>query len=167
MIVVRGKHQEFLNELLRRASTEVTTYSELGQTRSDALPIGYTHDRVCLDVGEGPADWNRAQDAIRTWQAHRHAGLNITPAGAALEEGHTVVVSRGVGPALIAAPCRIVYVTSSDERFGFAYGTLPGHPERGEEAFHVLQRQDGTVAVEIVVFSVHADPPASPVRQRD
>jgi uncharacterized protein (UPF0548 family) len=101
----------------------------------------------------------RAQDAIRTWQAHRHAGLNVTPANAALEQGRTVVVSRSVGPALIAAPCRIVYVTSSDERFGFAYGTLPGHPERGEEAFHVVQRQDGTVAVEIVVFSVHADLP--------
>ena len=38
-------------------------------------------------------------------------------------------------------------------RFGFAYGTLPGHPEQGEEAFHVHRDASGVVTVEIVAFS--------------
>jgi uncharacterized protein (UPF0548 family) len=36
-----------------------------------------------------------------------------------------------LGP--IRVPCRVVYVLDEPERRGFAYGTLPGHPESGEE----------------------------------
>ena len=45
------------------------------------------------------------------------------------------VVSR-IAPG-IATPCRVVYVIDEPSRRGFAYGTLPGHPESGEEAFIV------------------------------
>jgi uncharacterized protein (UPF0548 family) len=54
---------------------------------------------------------------------------------------------------VVVAPCRVVYVTNEPDRFGFAYGTLPGHPERGEEAFHVAKDDSGTVRFEIVAFS--------------
>ncbi len=47
----------------------------------------------------------------------------------------------------------------SPSRFGFAYGTLPGHPESGEEAFHVVLETDGTVTAEMVAFSRPADLP--------
>jgi uncharacterized protein (UPF0548 family) len=57
------------------------------------------------------------------------AGLTVTPETAPIEEGGTVVVSRNFGPVLLVAPCRIVYTTATATRFGFAYGTLPGHPE--------------------------------------
>ena len=157
MILVKGDHEKVLNGLLQLSAEYELTYSERGQTRSDNLPAGYRHDRVTLQVGQGHRDWNRAQDAIRTWRLHHHAGFKVTPPNAPLEEGRTVIVSRNIGPVLVAAPCRIVYVTDSGNRFGFAYGTLPGHPERGEEAFHVVQRDDGTVFAEIVVFSIHAE----------
>ena len=40
------------------------------------------------------------------------------------------------------------------ERFGFAYGTLPGHAERGEERFSVvLNRDDGSVHYEVLAMS--------------
>ncbi len=38
-------------------------------------------------------------------------------------------------------------------RAGFAYGTLPGHPERGEEAFVVRLLDDGSVRFDVVAFS--------------
>ncbi len=38
------------------------------------------------------------------------------------------------------------------DRCGFAYGTLPGHPESGEEAFLVL-RDEGTVRLRISAYS--------------
>jgi uncharacterized protein (UPF0548 family) len=58
----------------------------------------------------------------------------------------------------VLVPCRIVAVTDDDQTFGFAYGTLPGHPERGEEAFHVHRSGGGEVTFEVVVFSRPADP---------
>ncbi|TXN26732.1 DUF1990 family protein, partial [Lacisediminihabitans profunda] len=39
------------------------------------------------------------------------------------------------------------------QRRGFAYGTLPGHPEEGEESFIVEQTEDGSVWLEISAFS--------------
>jgi uncharacterized protein (UPF0548 family) len=59
----------------------------------------------------------------------------------------------------VVAPCRLVYVTDEPSRFGFAYGTLPGHPEKGEEAFHVVLGGDGAVSAEIVAFSRPNDLP--------
>ncbi len=41
--------------------------------------------------------------------------------------------------------------TDGDER-GFAYGTLPGHPESGEERFVVRLTPEGQVVYEIRVF---------------
>jgi uncharacterized protein (UPF0548 family) len=58
----------------------------------------------------------------------------------------------------IAAPCRVVYVISESARRGFAYGTLSGHPERGEEAFIISQHEDATVTFTINAFSRAASP---------
>ncbi len=46
----------------------------------------------------------------------------------------------------------MVYVVSEPDRRGFAYGTLPGHPERGEELF-LVERQDGSTYAEVRSFS--------------
>jgi uncharacterized protein (UPF0548 family) len=35
-------------------------------------------------------------------------------------------------------PCRVVYVVDEPRRAGFAYGTLPGHPEIGGERVGVF-----------------------------
>lgn len=53
----------------------------------------------------------------------------------------------------VRAPCRVIYVVDEPNRKGFAYGTLPGHPESGEEAFIVEQTDDGSVWLTIRAFS--------------
>lgn len=53
----------------------------------------------------------------------------------------------------IKSPARVVYVVDEPSRKGFAYGTLPGHPESGEEAFIVDQTEDGSVWLTITAFS--------------
>jgi uncharacterized protein (UPF0548 family) len=53
----------------------------------------------------------------------------------------------------IHAPCRVIYVIDEPNRKGFAYGTLPGHPECGEEAFVVDRTDDGSVWLTIRSFS--------------
>ena len=47
---------------------------------------------------------------------------------------------RASGPG--RRPCRVVYVVDEPDRRGFAYGTLPGHPESGEELFLVRYDPD-------------------------
>lgn len=150
-----------LDSARHRAAAREVTYPEVGRTTNRDLPAGYHHDRASLKAGVGETAWSRAQQALRCWQAHHHAGVTVTPPDAPLEEGGTVLVSWTFGPLVIAAPCRIVYVTTEPARFGFAYGTLPGHPEQGEEAFHVRRDELGNVTAEIVAFS---KPAALPVR---
>jgi hypothetical protein len=41
--------------------------------------------------------------------------------------------------------------------FGFAYGTLLGRPERGEESFHVRLDDQGVVSFHVVAFSRPGD----------
>lgn len=49
--------------------------------------------------------------------------------------------------------CRIVEVIDSGDEFGFSYGTLPHHPEEGEELFAVRDNGDGTVTFRVAAFS--------------
>ncbi|GHF27263.1 hypothetical protein GCM10011600_30150 [Pseudolysinimonas yzui] len=72
--------------------------------------------------------------------------------------GETAILLLGWGPLSLRAPVRIVYVIDEPTRRGFAYGTLPGHPESGEEAFIVEQREDESVWLTIRAFSRPAHP---------
>ena len=53
--------------------------------------------------------------------------------------------------------CRMVYIVGESgpiSKFGFAYGTLPGHVESGEERFLIeWNRADDSVWYDILAFS--------------
>lgn len=70
-----------------------------------------------------------------------------------IKPGVTAKLSIPFGPLRIGAPCRVVYVVDEKDRKGFAYGTLGGHPESGEEAFIVERTDDGSVWLTIRSFS--------------
>lgn len=153
MIFIGADQAELLGRQLARSCRDQLAYSPIGGTRSPSLPDGYRHGRLVARLGRGEEAWGRAKDAIRHWQAHSAATMTITPPDAPIEAGVTVLASRAFGPVLAVLPCRIVYGTDEPRRFGFAYGTLPGHPIQGEEGFHVAREADGTVTAEIVSFS--------------
>ncbi len=67
-------------------------------------------------------------------------------------EGAELTVRAWIGPVRMTAPTRVVYVVDEPDRRGFAYGTLPGHPESGEELFLVERVGDETWA-EVRAFS--------------
>lgn len=140
-----------LDGLLAGAVGASLTYPEQAATAGQ-LPANYIKGRRSVTLGSGTATWEAARAALRAWKAHTDAGVEVTPAGAPLEPGTAVVVSTRLGLLWMAGPCRIVYVTDTPERYGFAYGTLPGHPESGEEAFHVVCDAGGRVSFEVVVF---------------
>lgn len=154
MFRLRTPDTEQLAHLLARQRTSPLTYEEVGATFDDDLPDGYHHVREHVVLGVGDDMWTRACAGIRAWAAHRGAGMTVVPADAVIAEGTTVAVVTSLGPVHVVAACRIVRVVDEPGRYGFAYGTLPEHPEEGEERFVVTRDEhDGMVAFEVVAFS--------------
>ena len=127
------------------------TYAEVGAT-SGTLPPGYHHLDVRRVVGQGRDWFDVAAARVLTWEVQRRAGLSVeTDRAVAL--GVRALLRMRVGPVPVRAPVEVVVVTVEPDRVGFAYGTLAGHPERGEEAFEVVLRADGSVEARIRAFS--------------
>lgn len=128
----------------RELATAPYTYDEVGATRGD-LPSGYRHVRVSRAVD---VPFVAAAEQLLTWQVPQRAGITVKASSPRVEAG-AVTEMRWLG---IRIPCRVVYVVAEADRVGFAYGTLPGHPESGEEAFMIERAGSGTTFT-ITAFS--------------
>lgn len=146
-----------LDALVHKAEAGEPTYPEVGATRAPTLPPGYRHDRYERVLGHSPDTLAVATAGLRAWAAHRGAGVQVEPVDAPLQVGTSVVLLLPLGLVRGVAACRVIYVIDEPDRFGFAYGTLPGHPERGEEAFIVRRGGAGAVVFEITAFSRPAE----------
>jgi uncharacterized protein (UPF0548 family) len=128
------------------------TYTEIGAT-AGALPAGYHHVQKSAVIGRGRQRFEEAAAAGMRWGMLRGAGIRVAATTEIAGVGSEVIVH--LGP--VQAPCRVVYVVDEPDRRGFAYGTLPGHAESGEELF--LVRYDPAtenVIAEVTAFSRHA-----------
>jgi len=129
------------------------SYDAVGATRHAAIPAGFDRDHNRQPLGTGAAAFVAARDAIRAWAMFPAPLTRIEPAGVPIVEGEVVaVVARALGLWWLNA-ARIVYVIDEPRRFGFAYGTLPGHVERGEERFLVEWLDDDSVWYDVDAFS--------------
>ena len=142
------------------------SYREVGSTRTDTTPKGYVADRYRVKLGEGEEDFRRAVDALRGWRQFGIGWTSLHPASAEIEVGSTVaVLARHLGFWSLNS-ARIAYTLDEDEslrRFGFAYGTLPGHSEKGEELFSVeWDLTDDAVHYAVFAFSRPNHPLAWP-----
>ncbi|MER6214106.1 DUF1990 domain-containing protein [Streptomyces sp. NPDC001674] len=130
----------------------VLSYPDSGATRHRPLPAGYHHLHHRTRVGHGRAAFEAAAAAVGSFRLHRAAGTHVRADGPAVP-GARVELAVGVGPLRITAPCEVIWTPDSPGLAGFAYGTLTGHPESGEEAFLVELAADGTVWFEVTAFS--------------
>ncbi len=81
-----------------------------------------------------------------------HGEALFTPEGDAMvRAGDTGMLKSPFWPRPL--PVRVVYVVDEPERRGAAFGTLPGHPLAGEEAFVVERRDDDSVWLTVRLFS--------------
>ncbi|HUR15538.1 MAG TPA: DUF1990 domain-containing protein [Mycobacteriales bacterium] len=127
------------------------SYPEVGATAGD-LPLGYQHLYAAREVGTGRDLFERCAETVMTWGVQRGAGLLVVP-GTRVTEGAENRIGLRLGPLRTWAPCRVVYVVDELDRRGFAYGTLTGHPERGEESFVVSIDEQDVVLFEVTAFS--------------
>jgi uncharacterized protein (UPF0548 family) len=152
MFMIREPGEGQVAEFISGQSNLEFTYSETGATNTTP-PTSYTVDHNRIRLGEGEATYQRAVEALKNWQQFELGWVTIVPRGVAVEAGATVAVkARAFGTWSLNA-CRVVYVIDESRRFGFAYGTLPDHVERGEERFLIEWLPDNSVWYDILAFS--------------
>ncbi|WP_067472437.1 DUF1990 family protein [Nocardia amamiensis] len=129
------------------------TYREVGATKG-VLPEGYHRFRLRRPIGRGRALFEHVGAEILAYRMQKGTGIFQYADTPTAEPGSAITVRLGAGPVAITAPCRVVYVLDEPDRRGFAYGTLPGHPEAGEELFAVeYDSGDETVYGLVIAFS--------------
>jgi uncharacterized protein (UPF0548 family) len=133
--------------LLEECRSDTLTYEPSGGSIDGTTPSGLQR-RHWTSVLRGTGSFDRACEAIRTWAVHRGAGLEVATDGP-IAVGTNVAISAPLPVGFVDATCRVVAVVDEPARYGFAYGTLSVHPERGEEAFLVVRDDDGTVHFDV------------------
>ena len=160
MLSLRPPSDDALKQVLEAERALPFPYPGVGATASDTSewPEGYHHDRFTTDLGADDGDrFQRAGRGLLEWAPQRGAGIRVYPGDAVSAGEAFVLVLRFPLAGWAVAPGRVVYVLDQPDRLGFAYGTLPGHPERGEEAFIVV-RAEGRIRFEVLAFSRPHDP---------
>jgi uncharacterized protein (UPF0548 family) len=107
-----------------------------------------TRSRV---VGSGQRTFEAVGVALLRMDLHRRSRFSVHLPTPTVIEGRGVAVALPWGPFAVTGACRIVTIVAEPRRSGFAYGTLPRHPECGEESFLVEWDVQGQV-----VMTVHA-----------
>jgi uncharacterized protein (UPF0548 family) len=139
-------------KLHQKQKDEVWNYSEQAATQNLNFPKGYNHDRYKCYLGEGDEAWQAAKAALSNWKMFPK-WTSIYPSNAAQTLGQEVLVTVKLAPLYWLNGARVVYTLDEDQRFGFAYGTLKSHAERGEELFMVSRNENGEVFFELQAFS--------------
>jgi uncharacterized protein (UPF0548 family) len=145
------------------------TYPEVGRTRAlvegrDTWPGQYRTVQQELPVAHGPEAYLRLAEGILGWDIQRGAGLSVSAAPRDVP-GARVRSGFGLGTLRLPVPCEVVWSQEPEtpaalpeggfrsQWAGFGYGSLPGHPATGEEAFVARLGTDGTVSFQVLAFS--------------
>lgn len=139
------------------------SYAEVGGTRAlsadsrTAPGASYDVDRYEFDLGRGRERFERARAALIAWRHFEIPWVELHGASMPAHTGQAVATLVSVAGLWFLNPCRVVYTEFSDEasdQAAFAYGTLPGHVESGEERFEISHDPaTGEVKYRILAFS--------------
>jgi uncharacterized protein (UPF0548 family) len=159
MFLLRQPSEETVRQFICSQQNLSFSYSQVGATQGQLRNglRGYTIDHNRTRLGEGEETYRRAVAALRSWKQFNLGWVTLVPTGKPLEVGTTVAVRAKTFGFWSLNAARIVYLIDEKQggnmRFGFAYGTLPDHVERGEERFTVEHHEDGSVWYDIYAFS--------------
>lgn len=156
MLSLRKPSAEAMRHFLTEQAALEFSYSAVGAT-AKTPPAGYVVDRTRIRLGAGEAVFHSARAALRRWEQLRLGWVDVSSPDTPIKTGEVLaVVGRAIGLWWLNS-ARIVYVVDESEpinKFGFAYGTLPGHVASGEERFLIeWNRADNSVWYDILAFS--------------
>lgn len=155
MFFLTKPSNEAVTRFLSSVERETFSYSEVGATNGQP-PAGYVLDHNRVKLGEGQEVYDRAIAALRRWRQFDLGWVRIVPDTTPIEAGNVVAIQAKTFGLWSLSACRIVYLideTVPVKKFGFAYGTLSSHVERGEERFTIELLEDGSVWYDILAFS--------------
>jgi uncharacterized protein (UPF0548 family) len=152
LILIRKPSDKAIRAFINEQSQLAFTYPAVDRN-NPVIPRGYRPDHFRSRLGSGEAAFDKAKAGLRCWKQFDLGWARACPGDTPIVAGQTVaVVFRTFGLWCVCS-ARIVYVIDEPNRFGFAYGTLPGHVESGEEQFLVEREGDGTVWYDVRAFS--------------
>ncbi|HXD32399.1 MAG TPA: DUF1990 domain-containing protein [Pyrinomonadaceae bacterium] len=146
---------EAVTRFLSSVAREEFSYSEVGATNGPP-PTGYVLDHNRARLGEGPEIFEQAVACLKRWRQFDLGWVRIVPDTTPIEVGNVVAIKAKTFGLWSLSACRIVYLiddTPPVKKFGFAYGTLSSHVEKGEERFTIELHEDGSVWYDILAFS--------------
>lgn len=144
---------EFVRDFLLTQKNQPFSYAHVGASREQA-PRGYDVDHHRAQLGSGVDIFENARKAVQHWKMFSMPWVTLCWPDTPIEPNATVAVLASHAGFWSLNACRIVYVMEERDRYGFAYGTLPAHGERGEERFRVeFHPRDSSVWYDIYAFS--------------
>jgi uncharacterized protein (UPF0548 family) len=153
---LRKPSAERVRQFLAAQSKLDLTYPAVGATAA-VPPADHVVDRTRVKLGEGAGTFAAARAALERWEQFRLGWAETWPPNVPIQPGQVVAVMARLFGLWWLNACRIVYVVDEPgpvRQYGFAYGTLPGHAESGEERFTVEWRpEDEAVWYDILTFS--------------
>lgn len=155
MLLFRKPTAEKIRAFLTAQAKYDVTYSSPGPASTPLA--GFVVDHTRVNLGTGASTFAAARNAVKRWQQFQLGWVEALPTDTPINEGQVIaVLARLLGVWWLNA-CRIVAVIDENgpvQRFGFAYGTLPGHVESGEERFLIeWDKRDDSVWYDVRAFS--------------
>lgn len=164
MFTYRQPTDASVREYLAAQQDQPFSYDPVGLTRGDPpRRRGWNIDRHRVLLGTGERTFTAACAALQAWRMFPGEMARVYWPTAPLEIGQTVAVRFWAAPLRMwmLFPARIVFTIDNEQesprgrihRFGFAYGTLPNHAERGEERFLIEWHDDGSIWYDLLAVS--------------
>ena len=155
MFTLARPNDSTIRSFLADRAADFFSYSEVGASRTSAPP-GYNVDHNRVLLGHGEETFERAKAAIGEWQMFAIGWVELIHPSESICAGMNVGILAHTLGLYSLSSCRVVYLLDEStpvRRFGFGYGTLTHHIERGEERFSVEWLEDDSVWYDILAFS--------------
>lgn len=158
MFLIIKPKEAAIRRFIENQKSAFFSYAQIGFTRNENAPKSFTVDHNRVRLGTGRATFNRAIEAVRDWKMFDLSWTKLYFDDTPIEVKRTVaILIKHFGFWSLNA-AQIVYVLDEAddtiEKFGFAYGTLTEHGERGEERFSVeFHKADESVWYDLYAFS--------------
>jgi len=155
MFSLRRPKNTRVRDLLDSLQTADFTYDAIGCLRRET-PQGFNRDRLTVALGRGKAVWENARAVVRAWGVFPEEMVSVVRLTDDVAVGNVLAIVCRAAGLWTVNPTRILSVidhtSGSHNRYGFAFGTLPGHIALGEESFTI----DWDEATDEVTYTIES-----------
>lgn len=157
MLSLNKPTEKFIEQFIDGQKSLTLSYKQIGVSREGICPTGYGRDHVREKLGTGREAFTTAISLFKKWEQFAVGWVEVFPPKTPLVPDAVIAVLAWHKYFWSLNACRIIYVIDEESpinRFGFGYGTLPGHAEIGEERFLLeWDERSNIVSYDILAFS--------------